>query len=49
MSKESIKDDTSERRSKLSPVKQALLEKRLRGEFKGDPKSQAIPDARREI
>ncbi len=43
MSTESIKDDASERRSKLSPAKQALLEKRLRGEFKDDAKLQVIP------
>ncbi|MFN2513867.1 MAG: condensation domain-containing protein, partial [Pyrinomonadaceae bacterium] len=43
MSTESTKDDASERRSKLSPAKQALLEKRLRGEFKEDAKLQVIP------
>jgi len=42
MSTESIKDDAAERRAKLSPAKRALLEKRLRGEFKGDAKSQVI-------
>ncbi|MDQ3652504.1 MAG: amino acid adenylation domain-containing protein [Acidobacteriota bacterium] len=43
MSTESTKDDASERRAKLSPAKQALLEKRLRGEFRDDAKLQVIP------
>lgn len=43
MSTESTKDDVPERRAKLSPAKQALLEKRLRGKSAGGAKSPAIP------
>ncbi|MBA3441823.1 MAG: condensation protein, partial [Pyrinomonadaceae bacterium] len=39
----SIKDDASERRSKLSPAQRELLEKRLRGKSAGGAISQAIP------
>jgi len=37
------KNDISPRRSKLSPAKQALLEKRLQGKFKGTSYAQVIP------
>ena len=43
MSTESTKDDAPERRAKLSPAKQALLEKRLRGKSAGGAKSPIIP------
>ncbi len=38
-----VHDDISKRRANLSPAKQALLEKRMRGELAVDTKSQAIP------